>query len=149
MNNKGVITHCCTFCMAAHSTSLPLWKGTRTEPRNRTRNCSVQPSFGTDTWKEMLTTLRTRDTISSLIVCCSTLVQFFLHLDDVKGGKYSDCAGSHVVAVTPQVLGLDQHQNRVVSLQAQLVLVARNKPDDESPQKFHFLICVSENNPLL
>lgn len=39
--------HSCTFCIAAHSTSLPLWMGTWTEPKNRTKNCSVHPSFWT------------------------------------------------------------------------------------------------------
>lgn len=86
----------------------------------------------------MLTAVQIRDTISSFNVWYGTLVYFFFHLDDVESRKYADRASPHVVALTPQVLRLGQHQHRVVSLQAQLILVAGNKPDDGLPQNSIF-----------
>ena len=56
----------CTFCIAEHSTSLPWWKGTWTEPRNLTKNRSIQPSLWT---RKADITNRERGSSQKVVLC--------------------------------------------------------------------------------
>lgn len=45
-----------------------------------------------------------------------TLANLFGHPDSVEGGEYAGGSSPHVVALTPQILRLVQHQHRVICL---------------------------------
>lgn len=53
------------------------------------------------------------------------------NLYGVVGRKDPTGAGAHVVALVPVILRLDLHQQRIVHLQLQLIIVSRDKPVDK------------------
>ena len=64
-----------------------------------------------------------------------TLVNVFVHLDDVEGREDARGSGPHVVTLTPQVLGLLQQQHRVVRLQLKLIRVTGDEPEPGTTQQ--------------
>lgn len=53
------------------------------------------------------------------------------NLYGVVGRKDPTSAGAHVVALVPVILRLHLHQQRIVHLQLQLIIVSRDKPEDK------------------
>lgn len=150
-----IIVHCvflpcqclcsCTFCIAAHSTSLPLWMGTWTDPRNRTRNLSIQPSFWAETRYKDKETFNNQISISYCHILLLqpfqyTLVHFFGHLDSIKGREYAGNSCPHIITMTPQVLRLVQYQHWVICLEAQLIWMAGDKSEDRHGKKWQILV---------
>lgn len=57
--------------------------------------------------------------------------RFLCHLDGVVGRKDAMSASAHVVALIPVILRLQLHQQRIVHLQLQLIIVSWDKPEDK------------------
>lgn len=63
-----------------------------------------------------------------LCVCTFVALRVFGHLDGVVSWEDPSSAGPHVVALVPVVFRLDLHQQRIIYLQLQLVVMSGDKP---------------------
>lgn len=77
----------------------------------------------------------------------------FGHLDGVVSREDPLSAGPHVVALVPVIFWLDLHQEGVVHLQLQLVIVARDEPANpqgcwRSAQVFPASLVASEHDSI-
>lgn len=64
----------------------------------------------------------------NIIVCTFVALRVLGHLYSIVSWKDPSGTGPHVVALVPVILWLDLDQQRVIHLQLQLVIVARDKP---------------------